>query len=155
MRTLFRRASAWGLHHVRFQHSGAAGFAGIRGLNSPRDWFLFAYEASTRCVACGMCQGAKVACRQLLAVMRALPCQPLDYQCRSVLPRRCEELVKQAVESPPSPQTVQTLDDISDTVRVIPRRQPKGVQYSFLPAVQQVAGRVALKQKSMLPGTLP
>lgn len=92
----------------RLWTASADGFAGLSGLTSPRGWHVLARDAVARWVR-RFAWGLPPPCLALLVA---------SHRCQLTVrhARRCDQLVGEVVQAPPTVAVVRLLDEISDTV---------------------------------------
>lgn len=92
----------------RLWTASADGFAGLPDLTTPRRWHVLARDAVARWVR-RFAWGRPPPCL-------ALPMARGSTQLKVTCTRRCDQLVGEVVQAPPTVAVVRLLDEISDTV---------------------------------------
>lgn len=92
----------------RLWTASADGFAGLPGLTNPRGWHVLARDAVARWVR-RFAWGLPLSCL-------ALPVASHRCQLTVWHARRCDQLVGEVLQAPPTVAVVRLLDEISDTV---------------------------------------
>lgn len=94
----------------RLWTASADGFAGLPGLTSPRGWHVLARDAVARWVRPFAWEPPQ---SRLPVPATGQRCQLAVYHAR-----RCDQLVGEVVQAPPTVAVVRLLDEISDTVSI-------------------------------------